>query len=451
MAARFIWTLASVLLAAGPTIAAGTVDLEFPPVAAPAPPAAPSEVTRSFWANPRSRTAPLDVSFHRLDVVSALRFLTGEQTNVVAADDALDRPVTMSLRSVNPGEALDHLLSSLDLGARVEGNTVFLEKSESRTFRIPLVLQAESQVWEELQQGVSSLAGDNALVALNQSGGVLTVADRPSALDRLEDHLDRVVISLLQQIEIEVEILEASYQVDQGAGVDWTLFNGILDPDLGVSGALSGAFAASTPTDPREVFQVGLVKADKWRTVLDAFEDDVRVDLVSRPRMTVMSNQPALFALRERIPYLQKTVSQEGGVTRTDFEIVFDEAGVELSVVASVTEGGEIQMEVHPKISAVTGFTPILPDLGSQPVIDLRETKSLVRLAEGQATVLSGMLQDRERKNATGIPVLMHVPVLGRLFRHETTSSEKTEIIIVLTPRFRKEPAVRSLERYDSI
>jgi type II secretory pathway component GspD/PulD (secretin) len=70
--------------------------------------------------------------------------------------------------------------------------------------------------------------------------------------------------------------------------------------------------------------------------------------MVSRPRITAMSNQPATFEVRERIPYLTKTVTQEGGVPTTEFELVFDEAGIQLDMTAFVSEGGVITMEVRP-------------------------------------------------------------------------------------------------------
>lgn len=449
MERRSSWTFASLFVVGlGLTSTVAAV----PPVQDPPTLPTPAERTVSFWASPDTGREPVDVAFRDMDLVDALRFLTGEETNVIQMGGAGAKTITMDLRGVQPGQALDYMLQYLNLGAEIDGNTVMLSDRATRTLRVPIVFQEESKIWEEIETGVQNLSTSEGQVALNKSGGIMTLSDEPAVLDRLERHIDEVITSVLQQIEIQVEILEATYDIDRGAGIDWFLFNGILDPEWGVSGSANGGRVGfSAPTDPRGTFQLGLVKANKWQTVVDAFENDVSVDVVSRPRVTVMSNQPAEFALREKIPYLQKTVSQEGGVTRTDFEIVFDEAGVSLTLLASVTEGGEIQLDVAPVISSVTGFTPTLPDLGTQPIIDTRETKSVVRLAEGQALVMSGMLQDRESSNQSGVPFLKDIPFLGRAFRHEETSHEKTEVIIIVTPKFRQEPAVRSLAQHDRL
>ncbi len=417
-----------------------------------APPAGPREPTGSFWANPETVDDPIDVQFTDLDVEQAVRFLTGEMTNVVAPA-AVRRPVSLNLREVRTAQALDWLLQSEAIAARFDGNAVFLSDRERRTYRLPLVLAESSPVWNDIESGLQTIGSiSDGIFVLNKAAGVLTAEDTPANLDRAESHLHRVLVSVLRQVEIEVKILEAVYDQDRGLGIDWTVMNGVLDPDWSFTGGTPGGNLASQGiADQHELFQIGILQPGKFRMFLDAFEENIELNMISRPRITMMSNQPSKFKVKERIPFLTKTISQEGGVPITDFELQFDEAGIDLEVTASIGEDGVITMDVHPIISTVVGFTQSLPDLGPQPIIDTRETRSVVRMQENSSLVMGGLMQDRENVTIRGVPYLSSIPVLGRLFRAEEVRHEKTEVLIVLTPRIREEPAVGSLATHDRI
>jgi hypothetical protein len=184
---------------------------------------------------------------------------------------------------------------------------------------------------------------------------------------------------------------------------------------------------------------------------IDGFDEEIQLNMVSSPRFTAMSNLPATFEVRERIPYLTKTVTLEGGVPTTEFELVFDEAGIQLDMTAFVSEGGVITMEVHPVVATVVGFTQSLPDLGPQPIIDSRETQSTVRIPDGYSLVMGGLMQDRENLTTLGVPILSKIPIIGRIFRQEQLRTDKTEIVIVITPHLRQDPAARTLAAHDRV
>ena len=407
--------------------------------------------TGSFWASPESSDEPIDVQFRGLDLERAVRFLTGDESNVIA-DGTVGRAMSADLRRVQPAAALDMLLQREGLAARFEGNTVFLSAKETRVYPLPLVVKKESELWDELRTGIDDLRSTESVAALSKSGGILSIEDTPEKLDRVERHLHEVIASLLRQVEIEAKILEVVFEDNQGAGLDWALFDGILESSWGVVGGASGGLVGlQSVTDQREVFQIGLLKPDKWQAFIDGFDEEITLNMISRPRITAMSNQPATFEVREKIPYLTKTVSQEGGVISTEFELVFDQAGVKLDVTAFVSEGGVITLEVHPVISSVVGFTQSLPDLGPQPIIDSRETHSTVRIPAGYSLVMSGLMQDRKNQTTLGVPILSKIPFVGRAFRYEQHRTDKTEIVIVLTPHLRQDPAVNTLAADDRV
>jgi hypothetical protein len=167
MARRFSSSLLGLASALVPLVA--FAQLERSDVDTPAGASAGDE-TGSFWASPETAEEPVDVQFRGLDLERAVRFLTGEESNVIAAV-ALDRSISADLRHVQPATALDMLLQREALSARFEGNTVFLSAKETRTYQLPLVLKKESETWDELKSGIDDLRSSDGLAALNNSDG----------------------------------------------------------------------------------------------------------------------------------------------------------------------------------------------------------------------------------------------------------------------------------------
>lgn len=439
MEASFMWALVSSAVLSVLEPAAGGVMIT------------PLDDTVSFWAVPENTAEPIDVNLTRLPVADAVRFLAGSDVNVFV-DAAASRNLDLSVRGVSAGEALDLLLQQEGLSARFEGDAIFVSDRETRIYQLPLILDAESPQWQAIESGIGALKSLDGVLAIHKPAGIVSLQDHPASLDRCEVFLHRTMQSLLRQVEIEVKILEIVHDDDQGIGFDWSALDGVLSGNWNVVGNLAGGAVARQRTSfGKGIFEVGVLHADKWDAFFEAFDQRAHVNLISRPRITAMSNQRALFSVTERIPYFTKTVSQEGGVSTTQFALAFDEAGIDLDLTASIGDDGIITLKVRPVISSVVGFTASLPDLGPQPIIDTRETLSTVRLTSGNTLVLGGLMQDRTTENVTGIPVLSKIPFLGALFRSKETRKEQTEIAVLLTPRLRTDSATESLDLSDRV
>lgn len=439
METRCVWTFASSTLLA---LHLGATPLAF---------AGEIDETVTYWAMPASSSEPIDVNILGLSPVEAVRLIAGRPLNVYA-DAGVPAAVNLTAKGVPFGSALDFFLTQEDLAVRFEGDAVFLSDRESRTYQLPLVLDAEAPQWQALESGLAALKTSKGVLAVHKPAGIVTLEDRPSALRRCESFLARSMRAMNRQVEIEVKILEIVHDEDVGVGFDWSLLQGVLDPGWNLGGALGGGRLAQQSTRfGNDIFELGVLRAGKWEAFLEAFEQTGNVHVVSRPYITAMSNQRALFSVTERIPYLTKTVTQEGGVSTTQFALAFDEAGINLDLLASIGDDEAVTLKVKPIISSVVGFTPSLPDLGPQPIIDTREALSTVRLTTGSSLVLGGLMQDRETVNVTGIPVLSRIPLLGALFRSQEKRTETTEIVLLLTPRLREDGAIASLRTNDRL
>ena len=99
-----------------------------------------------------------------------------------------------------------------------------------------------------------------------------------------------------------------------------------------------------------------------------------------------------------------------------------------------ISDDGVITMNVHPTITERTGQVTSPQGL-SVPIVDVRETDTVVRVREGGTVMIGGLISDRTIDNAEKVPVLGDIPLLGGLFRRSTKELRKTDLVILLTPR----------------
>ncbi len=168
---------------------------------------------------------------------------------------------------------------------------------------------------------------------------------------------------------------------------------------------------------------------------LRALSEEGKVDIRSRPQVATLSGHEAsieigqtqYFILRKETPI--QTPGQGAVVQETErFEQI--EANVSLQITPWVTSSGEVTTKIRPEFSQPVGtFNAEVP-----PTINTRILESTVRLREGETIILGGLIRDQEEVEYNKIPLLGSIPFLGRLFRSRSRDTEKSELVIYLTP-----------------
>ncbi|MEE8382537.1 MAG: type II and III secretion system protein, partial [Thermodesulfobacteriota bacterium] len=112
--------------------------------------------------------------------------------------------------------------------------------------------------------------------------------------------------------------------------------------------------------------------------------------------------------------------------------------GVVLDVTPQISSNGYIVMNIHPSVTAFVTtktFTNLLKEpLATAPVINIRETDTVVRVRDGQTIIIAGMMSEKKSETITKSPLLGSIPVLGNLFRKTEQTLDMTELVILLTP-----------------
>lgn len=368
-----------------------------------------------------------------LTVAEALRFSLAGTGLQLVDEDTLSMPARGSLDSVTVAEAVDALTRLHDLTWRVEGAQLIVSRREEATFHLGFLTEPEAAFWTDLETNLKALQSADGQVVLHARSGTIHVIDRPSVVRRIGGFVASIDRDLGRQVNIEAKLVEVELEDGMETGVDWAAFAHGWDGFAG--NTASGGLAELTTASGAGVLQLGLIRTGRLEVLLEMLETRGQVRVLSRPRLAAMGNEPAVFRVTENIPYyVQDVFTTQGSDPYIQYRLEFREAGVVMEVLAHVAADGGITLKVHPSVSALTGYTAALPNLPPQPIVDLRETKTTVRMRPGETLAIGGLIHEREESGSRGVPLLGRLPVLGALFRREATSTKKQELMILLTP-----------------
>jgi type IV pilus assembly protein PilQ len=171
--------------------------------------------------------------------------------------------------------------------------------------------------------------------------------------------------------------------------------------------------------------------------------------ILTDPSLVVQEGQQATVKLTEKVLESVRTEVDPLSGVRTTTPVLAD-AGLTLAVnVDQVDDNGFISLSVSPTVASPG--SPIRFDSGGltvntlTPLIRRELTSGLIRLRDGQSLILSGIIQERQQSSETKVPILGDIPILGALFRSRTNRNDRSEVIILLTPKIIEDTATSTL------
>jgi general secretion pathway protein D len=172
--------------------------------------------------------------------------------------------------------------------------------------------------------------------------------------------------------------------------------------------------------------------------LIRALQEKRRVDILSRPQIMTLDNQPAYIQVGARVPIITGTATNEIGQTNN---VAMENVGLILGVTPRVSPDNMVVMEVDAEKSEVgpeSEGTPVSISEGQvirSPRINRTYVQTTVSAADGQTVVLGGLITTNKSSVTRRVPALADIPILGHLFRYDATQEKRTELLIILTPR----------------
>jgi general secretion pathway protein D len=170
-----------------------------------------------------------------------------------------------------------------------------------------------------------------------------------------------------------------------------------------------------------------------FSATLRAIAQAGKAQLLSRPSVLARNNQPATIQIGQNVPLITAVNYDTFGNARNS--ISYQAVGIILKVTPFITNDGMVQMIVQPSTSSLDPSSSIQVSPGvTAPIIDIRSADTVVITPDGQTVVIGGLMRNDSGEVVSKIPLLGDIPLLGNLFKHKTSSSAKTELLIFLTP-----------------
>lgn len=194
-----------------------------------------------------------------------------------------------------------------------------------------------------------------------------------------------------------------------------------VNPDLGFGGLVLSA------------------SSDSVSALLRALQETRHLEILSRPQIMALNNQEGTAFVGQSVPFIVGSNIDLAGL-RTN-TIDFREVGLGLTVVPRISPDGLVVMNVVAEKSELGSVADGVPisiapngDAINAPIIALTRATTTVSAASGQTVVLSGLLTKRDFALHRRVPIIADIPLIGNLFRFDSTSTKRTELLIILTP-----------------
>jgi general secretion pathway protein D len=375
--------------------------------------------------------------------------------NVLFDPDYTARVINVDLNGVTLEEALEiTALESKTFWRPVTQNTIFvaqdnpakrkeLEQSVLKTFYLsnlsqPTELQDVVNAIRAVLdvQRVQQLLSQNALV-------VRGTPDQIALAEKLVEDLDKA----RPEVIVDIAVMQVSKDKSRTLGLSPpTSATVTLQSNLNTTSTTTGTTTGTTGTSTTgttglNLNTLGSLNATDFQVTipsanLSAIMSNSDTKLIQNPQIRALDGQKASLKIGDRVPVATGSFQPGiGGVginplVNTQFQYL--DVGVNIDITPHVHANGEVTLKISMDVSAVTGQQ----NIGgiSQPIIGQRKIEHEIRLKDGEANLLGGIMEDQQTKSLSGIPGLAQIPILKYLFGQTTQDHSENEIVFAIVP-----------------
>ncbi|HYD82012.1 MAG TPA: secretin N-terminal domain-containing protein [Paucimonas sp.] len=270
-------------------------------------------------------------------------------------------------------------------------------------------------------------------VVVDEKLNMLIVRDSPEAI-RLAEKLVALHDVAEPEVMLEVEILEVKRTRLLDLGIRWPE-NVTLTP------LASDSKVGLTLRDLNAGFGSRNVGVGVSPLVVNAKKQDTDANILANPRIRARNHEKAKILIGERVPNITTTSTSTGFVSES---VNYVDVGLKLDVEPTIYADGEVAIKVALEVSNIV--SRLETKSGSVAYqIGTRNASTVLRLKDGENQVLAGLINDEDRSTANKVPGFGEIPIVGRLFGSTNDDSQKTEIVLSITPRL-----IRNIQRPDA-
>jgi pilus assembly protein CpaC len=230
-----------------------------------------------------------------------------------------------------------------------------------------------------------------------------------------EELIDRLVVDMPTQVNLRVQVVEVSRNIDRRFDIDFSSLFSVGDVTFRIAtGLLSAAIPQQVDYDVR--------------AIIDALDEQGLARTLAEPNLTALSGETATFLAGGEFPI---PVAQDADTITIEFRSF----GISLAFTPTVLGRDRINLLVRPEVSRLSEDGAITTVDGLRiPALTVRRVETSVELGSGQSLAIGGLLQESTRDLVEKFPGLGDVPVLGTLFTSTRYQNDQSELIVLVTP-----------------
>ncbi len=393
------------------------------------------------WQDGLLRVSRLETRTYNIDYLRLVRSGAGTSTSAVSLSSGSGGGGGNSGSSSSSIEQTDTINFWNELEEQLNA---ILERSDDdytgleRPMETTVQTDRETNITTTLTQRVRESEGR---LVVDRLSGTIQVTTTRARMKNVDEFVRRIKDGINRQVYIEAKVVEVQLNDDRSFGIDWNEldFGSLtLGTDLIIDTPAGGA-TALPPTFGGTYIRSFDGILDNIDAALAALEEQGQVKVVSQPRVRTLNNQSAIVRVGTERTYYTTTTTIIPVAGGTPIETVTNEPstineGLVLTVTPQISELGDITMDVSPVLTNITG-TDTSPDgLSNAPILDIKQTSTLVRMYDGETIVVGGLIQEAVSNTERSIPLLGDIPGLGKLFSATYDKEVSRELVIFITP-----------------
>jgi len=401
-------------------------------------------------------------NFKDARVQDAIRLIAGQfGLNVVIGKDA-GGTLTANLTNVTVEQAMATVAEATGCEYTLQDHVLVVNPAGLSTRVFPLryldpaaAAEAVSKMLgpKGVVQPFSGRAKETASLRSSALSNAIIVTDTSARLAQVARVIGEMDVRPML-IAIEAKLVETTLGADEKLGVDWQIrasatgatlpttfpfpksqgsgdFTGTPNPNNQVGGVGPAfppgqTFPFTTPAD----YVFGKLSFEEFNVALDILKQSAGTNLVSAPKVTTLDNQEAEIIVGTVVPIARYEHTQQTGALEISG---YDEkkVGVRLLVTPHVGPDSTMILAVNPEISEIVEYRG---QFNERPVTSTRSAMTQVRVRSGETVMIGGLIRSVDMKIERKVPILGDIPILNFLFRHKTTSKQKVDLMIFITP-----------------
>lgn len=290
--------------------------------------------------------------------------------------------------------------------------------------------RGQTKTSSKVPSKTTSIEGDNIRLVVDDRTNSLIFYGEGRFYQELQPIIKQLDI-MPKQVMLEVIIAEVKLTGSFSKGVEYAIKN-----------SSSGNRTNTVSFSGESGFSYSIVGLN-GNFAVNLNQKDGLVNVLSRPTLLVRDGVSANISVGDNIPTIGSTTSDPISGDRETTQIEYRKTGVNLTVVPTVNAQGTIIMEIQQDIS---NESPDGSSINGSPSIFERKISTEVVAGDGQTVILGGLISENNSTNSNAVPLLGSIPVLGHLFRTDSNNQDKTELVVLVTPKI-----VHNLEDWNRV